>query len=150
MLNEAKSKSEEEFNNVKKPFEFLRYILFYFKHYQDDLYRESINKIYKNYRFYNEREWRYIPETKCAICDLKISVDEYNNWKKKEGKEKPLIKDKVYLEFDFSDIDWLLVENRKQVKSLVNFLNNLDKKYFTKINKEILFTRIVTFDEMKQ
>lgn len=141
--------SSEEYEQVKKPFEFIRYILFYFKHYQDDLYRGSINKIYKNYRFYNEREWRYIPDTDCAICDLKISVDEYNTWRESGSKEKPLIKDKLSLEFDFNDIDWLLVENKNQVKDLVNFLNNLDGRYFSKIEKEILFTRIICYNDLK-
>jgi hypothetical protein len=151
-LKQVNYKSKEEFQSVKKPFEFLRYILFYFKHYQDDLYRESINKIYKDYRFYNEREWRYIPDTECAICDLKISVEEYNNWRndKSVKKEKPLIKDKVFLEFDFSDIDWVLIQNKAQIKSLVKFFNNLDDSYFKNIDREILFTKIITFEDINK
>jgi hypothetical protein len=61
----------------KGPLEHFIYSLYYTKHYEADLERE--NDITKDYRFYDEREWRYMPEFKCAVCQLRRTEEEYIN-----------------------------------------------------------------------
>lgn len=44
------------------------YSLFHTKHYADTLVRKGVT--YENYKFYDEREWRYVPDFYCEFVSL--------------------------------------------------------------------------------
>jgi hypothetical protein len=51
------------------------YSFYYTKHYSDDLDRNGV--ITPSYRFYDEREWRYLPEFELYIHKLRYSKEQY-------------------------------------------------------------------------
>ena len=54
----------------------------YSKNYEADLKRKG--DVIKNYRFYNEREWRFVPnKTTLDKAKAFVSASEYNKDKKK-------------------------------------------------------------------
>ena len=93
---------------------------------------------------YNEREWRYIPElvrdgakgithrlTKKEIKDFKNASD-------------TVIAMKYPLKFKPEDIKYIIVQNDEEIIELCSRISNINNKYFSKINKKLLTTRIIT------
>lgn len=105
------------------------------------------DKIIENYKFYNEREWRYIP-TEFNSFEKKYlpfinEIDWDNNLKNYFG-EKPHFSSKNGLSFMYEDIDYIIVDNEKRIKPLINKL----KKIFPN-EYEMLLTKVISFDKIK-
>ena len=95
-----------------------------------------------NYRFYNEREWRYVPIARELGGNQRaIMIDTYSANKEKFNNEVGKIK----LEFDISkDISYIIVKNENDIHRILNFIS---KKFRTKLpatDIEILMTKILT------
>lgn len=121
--------------------EFLIYSLYHLKHYEGQIERLGN----KSYRFYDEREWRFLPEFKCAVCELKMTEDDYKKWR--GTGPKPLLS-QVCMDFTFDDIDHIIVETRQDVVDLVGYLNSLPATKFASLPKELMFTRILCYDDI--
>lgn len=77
-------------------------------------------------RFYDEREWRYIPfqlENKGRDY-IHMNIEEYNNPKKLEEANE-LVKN-FKLNFEITDIEYIVVETEKDYIKLESFLKNQD------------------------
>ena len=90
---------------------------------------ELIKYGFKSYRFYDEKEIRYVPDLQ-ILQNLNVQpvLDEkgYENYKK-QNKKSALIED-VFLPFEIEDISYILVSNANQTKRLKELLgDNKDK-----------------------
>lgn len=94
-----------------------------------------------NYRFYNEREWRYIPPFEEEKVQFSMSHGDYENYKK-DNPEKPHLKH-IKLPMKADDIDYLIVKENKDILPLIEFLENLENIGSSKKIK-LLTTRILT------
>jgi hypothetical protein len=135
-------KATEQLRHEMEAYQFTIYSIYYTKHYQDDLELKT-GEVLKNYRFYDEREWRYVPEFDCAVCELKTSEEEYKKWRG-EG-PKPRLAN-VSLDFDPSDIQYLFVSNQEDVKNLIEWIETLKKEGLTDDDKKILIKKILSFN----
>lgn len=124
--------------------EYIVYALYRTKHYEDNLPKLD-NQVYK---FYDEREWRYIPEFQCAVCELGKSEQEYTEWRQ-QSEMKPLL-DEVFLEFTLADVEYILVEDRDDVAELIRFINDLPPDRFGDIEKELVFTKVACFQDIQK
>ena len=80
------------------------------KHYEGHLYHDD-NSVQK-YRFYNEREWRYVPRNIPVLWNFyNNSIDKLNGKENKKNKNKELIKSKQYLSFTIFDITQIIVKS---------------------------------------
>ena len=61
-----------------------------------------------NYKFYDEKEWRYIPPYKDSSLEPFLSLDEYAEYQKTNSK--PHFPNKALI-FKAEDISYLIVEN---------------------------------------
>lgn len=116
---------------------FLRYT----KPYQGQFWREG--KYLDGIRFYDEREWRYVPEidgkedltpwiSKKDYLD-EIKVTRYNN----------ILGEKYKLEFEPSDIKYIIVENEEQILSIIDAVEKIKSPFTDDIIKKLL-SRILT------
>ena len=111
----------DRIESLGKIVSFGQYIPFYVKHYEDDLERNE--KTIKNYRFYDEREWCYVPESLQTSNEMFKSMSQYKMWRE-ESSEKSLLKN-VNLDFKLQDITHLLVEKKEDIITLCNTIDNL-------------------------
>lgn len=118
---------------------------FYIKSYEDDLPRKS--GVIKNYRFYDEREWCYVPESLQTSNDLYKNEQQYNEWRQ-QNENKPLIED-VSLDFDFSDITHLIVEKKEDIRTLAGEIEIMPGHKITSEQKELLIKKITLFESLK-
>lgn len=101
--------------------------------------QEGKLKQYSDYIFYNEREWRYVPDVtpKCAkVTDDKTINEEKLNEKTREH----------LLCFNPVDIKYLIIKTEKQRMDL---LTTIDKKYIaTEEEKALLKSKIITCEQI--
>ena len=106
----------------------------YMKEIEGPLTVKSKNLIYTNYRFYDEREYRYVPDyNELLNKGVKPIVDEgqYNHYKEEHGNAHL----NISLPFTFNDLKIIIVKTDKQVKKLKKLFKEKDIHIFS--HKEI-------------
>ncbi|PWB20656.1 abortive infection system antitoxin AbiGi family protein [Flavobacterium sp. HTF] len=116
----------------------------YMKNYEGNLIVKG--KEYSNYRFYNEREWRYVP-TKEELGKNKraVQIELYEKDKNSYNKELQ----KVKLDFDLStDISYIIVKSKEDIHKVLEFISIKFKKKLLAAEIEILMTKIITTNQI--
>lgn len=125
--------------------------LSFMKNYSGDLNRSG--KSYKNYRFYDEREWRFVPwegdYEGFSIKEYKpiLALKEYDDWKK-SIKTKPSIT-QLSLEFSANDIEYIIVKKENQISRLINKLKKKKKLFSSEDELNLLFSKIISTEKIK-
>jgi hypothetical protein len=135
----------EDTNNLSNDYMNVLNTYRYLKNYQGDLKRNK--EIIKDYRFADEREWRYVPPISeklnyrpfIPISRIKIK-EEKNRYNQDIGH--------IKLHFVPDDINYLIVDNDKDINPLIRHLRNV-KNRFDQDTIERLTSRILTSDQIK-
>jgi hypothetical protein len=122
--------TEEEFNKFRNSISIL---IMNYKAYEGKQYLKKEKKFAdKTTRFYDEREWRYIPlEVNGLKWDLEIS--EYQN-DDILAKENEIIQRNNRLKFNLNDVEYLFLKNDAEIEF---FLSKLSPKYSNEDQEEI-------------
>lgn len=127
----------------KKSFDILRYI----KNYQDDLKRAN-GKVYKDYRFSDEREWRYlmqIEERHMMFSNFKNApTRQIKEWKQYLNSEI----DHLRLKFSPDDINYIIIKSEKERDKTIGLIEQTKNKYSMAQVKR-LTSRIVSVEQLK-
>lgn len=119
-------------------------VLRYIKNYEADLERKGT--IVKNYRFSDEREWRYsLPyseEYEFLVSDLWYATQD----NKKITDEKII---ELRLEFEPGDIKYIIINNDSEIGEFIDHLRRAKGKKYSLHEIERLTTRILTVDQIK-
>lgn len=115
----------------------------YIKNYDGPLIRAS--KTEESYRFYDEREWRYVP-SKDLVGDERnaIVVESYLKEKEKYND----FASKIKLEFAFNEITYLIVKEEEDIPVITKHLRDVYSNKCTVVELEILLTRILTASQV--
>lgn len=117
-------------------------VLGYVKNYQGDVERQD-GSVIKNYRFYDEREWRYVPkyEGYLWIKNNSVFADE-------EKKTAALSKiDGHRLVFEPNDIKYIIIKDESEITDFVRHLQAAKSKFSYEDVLKVT-TRIITLDEI--
>jgi Putative abortive phage resistance protein AbiGi, antitoxin len=136
-------KLKKEAHDAKIQYSELQNYYSYIKNYEGRLVRGKVND--ENYRFYNEREWRYVP-TKDEIKYATLWIDGKTYIKDKE-KYNQKISD-CYLKFSHADISYLIVDTDDEIPSLLDTLNKVFEDTATAKELRVLATRIMTKNQI--
>lgn len=120
-------------------------ILRYTKIYEGELKRgeETIS----NYRFADEREWRYVPEMKDNQAFKHwLLKSEYDSSEKKELNNKKLENERLY--FNPNNIMYLIVKDENEINELIQHIRNVKGKNYTMHEIDRLTTRILTCERI--
>ncbi len=116
----------------------------YVKNYQGTLFRQ--NKPIRNYRFYDEREWRYVPAISDTRIEANLNEEQYRKYRG-NSISKPLI-DKIILNFTSEDIKFLIVKSNKDVPKLIHSIERIDNLTKNANDASILTTKILTVEQL--
>jgi hypothetical protein len=150
LMNYLREEFERLLNKVKEEeyelsdLDHLLNILAYSKNYEADLKLKGSQTI-KNYRFYNEREWRFVPN-KTILGEAKLFLNESVYGKDKKKYNDAL--EHIRLTFDTKDISYIIVKNESEIKEITQSIRNLFADKCTMQEMEILLTRIITTDQI--
>ena len=120
-------------------------ILRYTKPYQGKMWRKDkyIDKI----RFYDEREWRYVPDTITKNIESVLSKVDYLNKEKRESLNKIMF-DTFSIDFTPEDIKYIILSSEKEIDDFILEIDRIKGlKFEPKIIRK-LSTRIITKEQL--
>lgn len=118
-------------------------LLRYSKIYEGDLNRKG--EIIKNYRFADEREWRYVPEPKPDFLAW-LSKDQYNTTEKKRTQNTKLSNDRLY--FNANQILYIIVKKEDEIKEIIRHIRDVKGKNYSMDEIDRLTTRILSCERI--
>lgn len=118
-------------------------ILGYVKNYENDLERKS--GVVPDYRFSDEREWRYVPASSAKRLWLLPGKQFEEPGRKVQAR---MLADQHLLEFEPNDIKYIIIRDDSEIRDFVNHLRNAKRKYAYE-DVERLTTRILTSQQIK-
>ena len=121
-------KNNQKVNN--KILTLLFYYGAYMKEIEGPLTVKSKNLIYNNYRFYDEREYRYVPDYDDLLkenIDPILDEEKYNDYKNKHGNTRIDIR----VPFTFDDLKVIIVRTDNQVGECKKLLKGADVHVFS-------------------
>lgn len=118
-------------------------VLRYIKNYEADLTRKSIT--IPNYRFSDEREWRYVPPYDEA-CEMLLGSDYYEDADNKS--EADLKLETFRLEFEPNDIKYIIIKDDSEIAEFIDHLRRAKGKNYSLHDIERLTTRILTTEQI--
>lgn len=123
----------------------------YIKAYEGNFERGA--KIHKNYRYYNEREWRYVPEVIDNSEDSEeiyyLTEEEHRDEFKRADKNQE-IQNICKLTFAPEDIEYVILKEKKQIFSMIDTIRRMGKdRVFSDKDLDYLITKILTVDQIK-
>lgn len=116
----------------------------YLKNYDGQLKHGKIDD--DNYRFYNEREWRFVPNSRDLLNDAPFIV-----WGNQYLDNKDSYNEKLkdnYLKFSFNDISYIIVDDESEIPEILSILNDIYEDVCTSRELKILGTRIITKNQI--
>lgn len=117
----------------------------YMKNYEGDLERDG--KLTKNYRFADEREWRFVPPFETEVVEPFVPKSRINTTQKKSFYNEKA--SHVRLSFSPEDIKYLIVEKEEDIIDLIMHLEEVKGEKFNDITIKRLASRILTLDQIK-
>ena len=118
-------------------------LLRYMKNYQNDLVRAG--NVIRNYRFSDEREWRYVP-TISEDYFMVLDAASYDTEEKKIAENNKLIN--LRLEFEPNDIKYIIIENDTEISEFLDILRTSKGKKYSYSEVERLMTRLMTTEQI--
>lgn len=117
-------------------------IVRYMKNYEADLVRKG--KTWKDYRFSDEREWRFVPHYS-ESCEIVLTDAVYQ---KRKAEVVAKIRD-LRLEFEPKDIKYIIIKKDSEISEFVGHLLKSQGKKYSHYDVERLTTRILTTEQIR-
>ncbi len=120
----------------------------YQKQYKGILYRKG-KEIDKKYKFYNDREWRFVPDLSKQKQFPRFILEKDFSKFKLNNPSKPHIKtDGLTLKFDADDIKYILVKKNSEIPLIIKYLK-MKKSLFTSSDQEyLLYSKIISCEQI--
>lgn len=116
-------------------------LLRYMKNYQGNLVRKNTEN--KNYRFSDEREWRYTPPL-ASSYEMIIGKEEYEEEKEKHDKSVEHLR----LAFEPNDIKYIIIKDDSEITEFISHLRQAKGKNYSYHDIERLTTRLLTSEQI--
>ena len=118
-------------------------ILGYVKNYENDLERKG--GVVPDYRFSDEREWRYVPASSSTQLWL-VPGKTFEDVGQKEQAQRRA--EHHLLEFERNDIKYIIIRDDSEIRDFVDHLRHAKRKYAYE-DVERLTTRILTAQQIR-
>ncbi|MDP8218933.1 MAG: abortive infection system antitoxin AbiGi family protein [Candidatus Theseobacter exili] len=115
----------------------------YIKNYEGLLKRNG--KKINNFRFADEREWRYVPPINHPDVQPFVPISNIKTKKQKDVYNQKI--DGIRLSFQPNDIKYLIIDNDEEINGLISYLRKV-KGRFDKATIDRLSSRILTAEQI--
>lgn len=116
----------------------------FLKNYEGTLVRKGKSK--SNYRFYDEREWRYVPDY-CSDFPMVVDSKSYKTDAEKAHLNQKL--SKIRLKFTPEDIKYIIIASDKDIPNLIKFIRDKVGNRCSRLQEDRLITRMITRDQIE-
>ncbi|MDR2283805.1 MAG: hypothetical protein LBE37_11375 [Sphingobacterium sp.] len=132
------------FNDLSNHYHNIMNTYRYIKNYEGELIRQG-NLTNPNYRFADEREWRFVPKLNTQGVLPFVAISNIKTTEQKEFCNRKV--ENIKLEFTPEDIKYLVVESESDITDLINHLQNAKRHFNTEIRNK-LASRILTSEQI--
>jgi len=140
---QIKERRKKESNLSEKQKKEILQIKSYAKNYSGELIRGEVHN--QNYKFYDEREWRLIPNKETLNgAKFSVSLKSYNKNKEKYNNKIS----KCRLPFKLKDISYIIVNQTSEIPKMISFLRNEYSNRVTQNELDILFSKICSTEQI--
>ncbi len=125
--------------------------MMYFKPYEGTLYRSG-HSLRENVRFYDEHEWRYMPDGDIMIensMELSIQGHLYRNTEYLANANRKLETDITKLSFNADDIKYVIIKEENQINEMVKALRQIKGNRYDRNTIDRLTSRIITVKQIQ-
>jgi hypothetical protein len=112
----------------------------YLKPYEGKAKNKKTNKMVDKI-FYDEREWRYVPE---GFSVLPEDID-----KSLLNKENIKMKKNSRLQFSAIDIKYIIVKEEGEIPEFVSYIENHFKNIFNKNERQLLMSKLISVEQIR-
>ena len=135
--NQTSNLTDEQKSNILR-------IKSFTKNYSGHLKRNLVDD--PNYRFYDEREWRLVPEPNelGEEASFSISLRNYNEDKDKWNDQISSLR----INFEAKDISYVIVNKTSEIPKIINEIREVFKSKCTTEDLEILYSRICSTEQI--
>jgi hypothetical protein len=141
----SKMSNIDDIKKMTKSYHNLMNMYRYVKNYEGELIRKG-NLVDPNYRFADEREWRFVPPLETPGVEPFVAISNITTKKQKEEYNKKVAH--IKLTFEPDDIKYLFVENENDISELIDHLDYAKSKYSNDIRRR-LASRILTVEQVQ-
>ena len=126
--------------------------LFYTKPYEGKLFKNG-KLIENNVRFYDEHEWRHVPNTgfdhNGQHINYILDKCEYTDVSQRSQHNRQLENSDFSLRFDADDIKYIIIPEQKHINKVVRKLRQIKGPRYTMDTIDRLITRIITVEQIE-
>ncbi len=126
----------------KKWFDSIIYMLSFMKNYQGHLVIKKLGIDNKNYRFSDEREWRYVPtknDLKAINAPLFLNGPNYSANKDKWNH----ILNPIRLKFQIKDINYIIIEKDSEINEFIKYIKQCHSG-LTEVQSHALCSKMIS------
>jgi hypothetical protein len=135
----------DDINRMTKSYHNIMNMYRYVKNYEGKMERNGVPDEV-NYRFADEREWRYVPPLGTAGVEPFVAISNILTRKRKEEYNERI--SHIRLSFPPEDIEYLFVEKESDIIELIDYLDFAKSQYGLEIRRK-LASRILTIEQIK-
>jgi hypothetical protein len=108
---------------------------------------ERGGKTHKDYRFYDEREWRFVPRS----SEENLLMISEETWHTPIGQEKARRLTESYrLKFDPDDIKYVIIKDDSEIHEFIDHFRSVKSGKYGEKDIDRLTTRILTYEQIKK
>lgn len=144
-LHISKLNNLEESKKLTNSYHNIMNLYRYVKNYEGELIRDG-NIIDPNYRFADEREWRYVPTLDTPGVDPFVAISNIRTKQQKKDYNEKVAH--LRLRFEPEDIKYLFVEKENDISELIMHLDDTKSSYSEEIRRRLV-SRILTVEQIK-
>lgn len=109
-------------------------------------------KEYQNICFYNEREWRYVPDILSFPPEIPtfMTKGQYLDLEQKRAENAKLEVDSLSLKFTPSDIKYIILSKEDEILPMIKKIEAIKSQKYSPEDVELLKTRIISMEQILQ
>lgn len=124
----------------------LYYYINYLKPYEGKLWRNNAY-LEQVIRFYDEREWRYVPELSDNLASF-LSKTEFSNPSIRK-KNNDLLKKHCMLSFEAKDINYIIVDRESEIVPILDLIDYI-KKFRPYEDTRLLASKLISIEQLME
>lgn len=124
-------------------------LFFFCKKYKGNMWRNG--KLKKDITFYNEREWRYIPDSDVLLKinpGLFISKKEYDDFDKRKSHNESL--SFIKINFTPNDIKYVIIKKESERLKITKMINKIKGSLYSTDELKVLSSKIISVEQIKE
>lgn len=109
-------------------------------------YEGILSKNGKKVRFYDEREWRFVPKLPGEFLPFRLNKTDYDDPNQKNSANEKL-RDISVLKFEPSDIKYIIVQKEDEIIEIIKEIERIKRRYDDD-QKKLLCSRVISSEQI--